>query len=362
MKTFNPEMLTLARQIRRLSQTALAKKTSISQVKLSRIETAQQLPTDDELKTLSGYLNIPTTFFYQHDQVYGLPLSVHTFFRKTTQATQTDIDQIKGKMHWYIMSLRRMLKSIEVEPQLPFPQLDIEDYDGNVERVARDVRRSWLIPNGPIKNLAHYAEKAGCIIFVTNLGKAPIDGLSIKFPDTPPCIFLREDQPPDRMRLTLAHEIGHLVLHRMPSPFMEKEAYDFGAALLMPKEDIYSHLINIHKDFGKLASLKKHWKVSMQAVAKRAKDLGAISEYNYKSIMIQFSSCHWRMQEPVQLETCPDLPETFKQILSMHLDDLGYSINELAELVSMKSEEMKELFGLMDNEDNKSKPRLRLIK
>ena len=232
----------------------------------------------------------------------------------------------------------------------------------SIEQIARDVRRAWFIPNGPIKNLAHYAEKAGCIIFVADLGKTPIDGLSINFPDTPPCIFLKKDQPPDRMRLTLAHEIGHLIMHQVPNNHMENEAYAFASALLMPREDIYNYLINIHKDLEQLASLKKYWKVSMQAIARRAYELGAISEYNYRSIMIQFSSRHWRIQEPVHLDIYSDTPETINQILNLHREGLGYSIDELAELVCMRPDEMKEFFNLLNDEDNKSKPKLRLIK
>lgn len=37
---------------------------------------------------------------------------------------------------------------------------------------------------------------------------------------------------------TLAHELGHLIMHKTPSAEMEKEAYDFAGAFLMPRRDI----------------------------------------------------------------------------------------------------------------------------
>ena len=56
-------------------------------------------------------------------------------------------------------------------------------------------------------------------------------------PDLPPCVFLSRSAPADRLRASLAHEIGHAVMHRVPTDTMEDEAYTFGAELLLPERD-----------------------------------------------------------------------------------------------------------------------------
>ena len=69
---------------------------------------------------------------------------------------------------------------------------------------------------------------------------------------------------------TLAHELGHLVMHRFPSPDMENEAHAFASAFLMPAGDIRPYLQSRRIDLQLLASLKPEWRVSMQSIIMRA--------------------------------------------------------------------------------------------
>ena len=81
-----------------------------------------------------------------------------------------------------------------------------------------------------------------------------------------PMIVLNSEQPSDRLRFTLAHELGHLVMHRFPGPEMETEANDFASALLMPKNEITIALRGRRIDMATLAAFKPEWRVSMQAI------------------------------------------------------------------------------------------------
>ena len=58
-----------------------------------------------------------------------------------------------------------------------------------------------------------------------------------------PRIWLRDEDPPERQRFTLAHELGHILLHHVAVPFRddtftgspkENEANRFAFELLMP--------------------------------------------------------------------------------------------------------------------------------
>ena len=43
-----------------------------------------------------------------------------------------------------------------------------------------------------------------------------MSGVTFATPGLPALIVLNSDQPADRLRFTLAHELGHLVMHRFP--------------------------------------------------------------------------------------------------------------------------------------------------
>lgn len=80
---------------------------------------------------------------------------------------------------------------------------------------------------------------------MTDLGNQRVDGLSQWTADHP-VIVVNSANPTDRIRWTLAHEIGHLVLHREDSTDdMEKEADAFAAEFLMPEILIRSELANL---------------------------------------------------------------------------------------------------------------------
>ncbi|MHC5879723.1 ImmA/IrrE family metallo-endopeptidase, partial [Streptococcus pyogenes] len=77
-----------------------------------------------------------------------------------------------------------------------------------------------------------------------------IDGLS-QWVDDYPVMLINANAAPDRKRLTLAHELGHLVLHSTnPTENMETEATAFAAEFLMPESEIRPELRRL--DLGKL--------------------------------------------------------------------------------------------------------------
>ena len=87
---------------------------------------------------------------------------------------------------------------------------------------------------------------------------------------------MNRNQPADRQRFSLGHELGHIVMHRVPSPTMEDEANAFASALLMPTQEVRPYLSG-RLTIQKLASLKPVWRVSMQALLYRARAIGTIT-------------------------------------------------------------------------------------
>ena len=151
--------------------------------------------------------------------------------------------------------------------------------------------------SGPIQNLTAAIERAGvCIIPITGL--QGVDGLS-SWVNGIPVIGLNPAVPGDRFRLTLAHELAHLIRHVRRSDSTEPEANQMASALLFPAADFEAAMPERPqlKDFVRL---KTAWGVSVAALVYRAHDTGIIADQRYRAIQIQMSK--WNRQEPAHFD------------------------------------------------------------
>jgi Zn-dependent peptidase ImmA (M78 family) len=116
-----------------------------------------------------------------------------------------------------------------------------------------------------------------------------------------PVIGLIGQRPPDRIRMSVAHELGHLILHRYVTSGtqeLETNAYSFASELLMPSNAILGDLTAEKLNLFRLAKLKGTWGVSMQALARRSRELEVINDCQYRYLMKQLSIRGWRTAEP----------------------------------------------------------------
>jgi Zn-dependent peptidase ImmA (M78 family) len=194
--------------------------------------------------------------------------------------------------------------------------------EGTPEQIAQLVRASWQLPSGPINNLSAAIEGAGGIIVRYPFSNRKVDGISMWVTGMPPLFFLNENCPGDRDRWTLAHELGHVVMHRVPTPSIEEEADRFASELLMPAKVIRPELQNM--TLARAASLKLKWRVSIAAIIRRAKDLGVITPSQYRYLCMEISKAGWRTREPNELP--PEKGVNLQALIDMHQSDHGYSL------------------------------------
>ncbi|MFX5998565.1 ImmA/IrrE family metallo-endopeptidase, partial [Acinetobacter baumannii] len=213
------------------------------------------------------------------------------------------------------------------------------------------------IPNGPLKNLTDYVERAGCLVFHCDFSQEGVSGVTIKVPGLNPCIFIDKNMPSDRQRFTLAHELGHAIMHKLPSENMEDEANRFASALLMPSKDIRPYLTG-KITLEKLATLKLVWKVSMNALLKTAEREGLLTPSQKKYLWIQMTKNGYRTKEPVELDFPKEKAVTIDQIFEYYREDLGYSIDELSNLLQTPKEDIDSLYSL---NIVKKKPNIRIL-
>lgn len=341
---FNPEMLVLARESQELKQTDLSTLVGVKQGTLSKIESGLLEPSAELVQGMCEVLPFPPDFFFQPDRIYGFNSTV--FFHRKRQSLS---DRILRKLHAYMNITRirteRLLRSVHMESPCKFRQFDAHEYHGGAETVAKHVRAAWLLPPGPVKSVTTAIEEAGGVVVRMNFGTRLADAVSEWIPGFPP-IFLvnsHSEIPGDRDRLTLAHEVAHIFLHRFPTPEMEDEANAFAAELLMPRREIKASLFGLN--MAKLAHLKLQWKVSMAALIHRAYELQAITESQRKYMIINVvKKTGSRLHEPLENEMPKEEPTLFNNLVKVHLNELGYSPAQMASMLFYQEDRFNEEF------------------
>lgn len=353
---FNGEMFRLGRQFRGLTQKAFAEAIEVEPSTVSRVENCVLQATTEMSERSSSVLRLPTAFFRQPERPYGLPMSVHPMWRAKVAVPQSSVDQALAEMNLRIIHVRRLIRSVEYEPVLPMPELDADSAGGPTE-VAAIVRRTWMMPAGPVMNLVEWIERAGCFVMYTNLPDAAMSGVTLRVPDMRPCMFVNISMPADRIRHTLAHELGHLIMHRYPSENMEREADAFASALLMPAHDIRPYFAGKRVDLRLLAALKPEWRVSMQSLLYRATTLGFVNDNQARYLWQQFNLKKLRLREPPELDLKPEVPTLLSKLFTVHMERLKYTVADLASVFTIHEADLLALYGIGDS----AKRRLRLV-
>ncbi|NUR19241.1 MAG: ImmA/IrrE family metallo-endopeptidase [Gemmatimonadaceae bacterium] len=320
-------MVVLARQAKEWTQGELAVAAATTQGRISKIEHGL-LPPDDLVATLAHALDVPESFLYQEGHNYGLPVRFH---RKRQRIAQKTLDKIYAQINIRAMHIRALLQSTTAEPDLELRKIDVDSFDGAVEEIARAIRSAWRLPRGPVGNVVNLLERAGVICVPMRFGVAEFDAVTQCVPGVPPLIFFNEEAPMDRLRFTLSHELGHLIMHTFPSPRMEEEANRFAAEFLMPRDDIAHQFARI--TLPVLASLKQVWRVSMAALLEQAKRVGAVTERQYIRLRAALSSHGYLRREPIELDPPREHPRVLRALIDFHTEELRYGIGELSTIL-----------------------------
>lgn len=322
----NPEMLILARESRGLSQQALADLAGVRQPTLSQAETGKTPLGRDALSRLAEQTGYPERFFRLNERVYGGG-SACLYHRKRVTLPVSEYRRLVAKINVLRIQIAQLMRGVEIGASNQFPRMDIDEY-GSPSLVAQSLRAMWKLPAGPIKNLTTAIESAGGLVVHFDFGTRKLDAMSQWLPSLPPLFFVNSEIPADRWRFTLAHELGHLIMHVVPSIDLEREADEFAAELLMPSGEIRTQLSPL--TLPRLVDLKRHWRVSMAALARRAKDLGRISADQYRRVVTRMSAMGFRLNEPHPLE--PEQPTLLGAIVAAQLRDNGHTASSLADL------------------------------
>ncbi len=332
---FNREMFILARECRALTQTRLAENAAMSQAEISKFETGIKMPSEEQVRILASHLKFPVEFFYLGEPVRSFG-SGCVYHRKRQSAADTKLRQLLALMNVRRIQIKQLLGAVNPKNDYAFEHLDVDEYDCDPSKVAMTLRAIWKLPPGPVQNVIRVIENAGGIILRCNFGTEKVDAISQWLPGLPPVFLVNNTIPTDRMRWTLTHEVGHIVMHRFPTEKMEREADEFAAEFLMPARAIRPQLSDL--TLAKLASLKPFWRVAMSALLRRASDLGTIAPRTKQYLWTQMGMRGYRTHEPVDIP--PEEPTLLRELIEFHREKLGHGTRELAKIMKVKEWEL----------------------
>lgn len=321
------EAIRTARVAAGLTQEQLSEQVDVKQGALSRYENDLRLPDEETLERLAGVLGLTGRLLNRACSIKG-SAAAEAHMRRRAAAPAKAWRRVEAQLNILRIQLHQLLQVIDFDPANAVPALDSMDYPP--ADAAALTRAQWRMTIGPVRNMTGWMESAGCLIVEWDFGAPRIDGMS-QWVDDYPVLAVNARMPADRKRLTLAHELGHIVMHSTPAYLdmeVEQEAMDFAAEFLMPASVIRPELRNL--TLGRLSDLKRKWMVSMAALIERAHKLEAIPPAKRTSLYKMLSAKGWRKHEPLGGQLPPERPRTPGLIVE-ELRRLRYTDGQIAE-------------------------------
>ena len=338
-KRINPEMIILAREAMGFTQSDLARETKTTQATISRYEAGTVDVPNEHLQALSRVLRSPSVLFFWEEGLYSASCLYH---RRRKQMPMKELKKIHAQVNVLRIQATRLLRYMEIESTYAFHRIDMQK-SGGPAGAAAQLRRLWQLPTGPVRSVVGAIERAGGIIFHCPFDTVHVDGISqwpLDAPDLPPVFFVNSKLPGDRQRLTLAHEIGHITLHHLPTDDPEREANEFAGEFLMPAKEIEDELTEL--TLPKAAALKSHWKVSMQALVFRSRQLGRISEERYTHLFTEMARKGYKKCEPVPLPA--EIPSMLRELIRVHKTSSDQTETDLSTFMGMLEEDFRKTY------------------
>ncbi|WP_310568612.1 XRE family transcriptional regulator [Gemmatimonas sp.] len=298
LDAFNPARLVLAREASNLEVKDLAARIGTTPSAISQFEHGAAKPKIETLLRLALAVGVPPEFFAAAAPP-SLP-EAHCHFRRRRGATKRE--------QRYVLARGQLVQEVVhyLADYLEFPAEGISALSrpamtlDEAEALASAVRDAWGLGFGPISDMVGLLEAYGVIPVEVQGHSERLDAFSV-WAGGRPMVFLSTDsRSGSRRRFDAAHELGHLIAHRdcmVGDPGLEDVANRFASAFLLPANPFRAECPT-RLSWPMLRTLKRRWGVSLQAIVRRAFDLGVYSEATYRRAYVQIGQYGWRTQEP----------------------------------------------------------------
>lgn len=328
------ELLAALRLSRGLTQVELASAVGISQATLSKVESGEARLDLETWRNVAKALLVPLSAFRA---VQSSTAPARIFHRKRRATPKSAVNKVAAELSLVRLRVRDLIG----DQTTTLRRHDLEGGFNTPQEIARDVRDELCLGRGPIEDLVAILEKAGVLVLRWPLDTIQVDAIASWQDDSVPVILIGEHVPADRQRFTMAHELGHAVMHDGEAEKeQEAEADAFAAEFLAPGSEIVKEW-PADDSLEALLSLKRRWGISLSALIRRGKDIGRLTEQEYRQWSIQLSTTGMHRREPEP--TARENPTALTTAIRKSLDE-GASVEELASSAHMYPREFQLTF------------------
>lgn len=276
---FEPARLTQARVLAELSKTELAEAVGVSAAAIGQYESGAISPRSDMLPTLARALKVPIEFF-----ATGRPLgrldAAEAHFRSLRSTRARD----RSKAAAHAEQVWELAYALEKRVRLPDVDLPAVPEGTSPVEAAAALRRHWGLVRGPVAHLGATMEARGIIVGLISLTDEAVTRVSAYSTAAlgRPIVIVTPEKTASvhRFRFTLAHELGHLLLHPSPMPgdrIQEREADQFAAEFLTPQAEVEPLLPRTMR-LAPLEALSESWGVSVESLVMRMGECRVVPE------------------------------------------------------------------------------------
>ncbi|WP_282856968.1 XRE family transcriptional regulator [Pseudoclavibacter helvolus] len=355
---FEPARLTQARVKNAITKSDLARAVGVSAAAIGQYEAGVNSPRADVVERLAAVLQVRPGFFD-----VGRPLAridtLNAHFRSLRSARVSDRQQALAlaTLIW------ELTFALERHVKLPDADLPALSAGTSPREAAESLRSHWGIKSGPVKHLVATAESRGIVVAVRPMGEVDaVDAFSTIIVDRPIIVTTpRRSENVFRHRFSIAHEIGHLLLHAEvggPSVLTERvavesQADEFAAAFLTPAASMDASLPQ-RLDLAALDRLGRTWGVSPHSLVRRMVERGRTTDSSARRAYQRLAVVHDPLADPTSLYP-GELPNLVRKAAELAADH-GGSVPQLAEVLRLLPAQVRDLLGEPD-----TRPKLQII-
>jgi Zn-dependent peptidase ImmA (M78 family)/DNA-binding XRE family transcriptional regulator len=352
-----PGRLEQALAARGLTKGQLASLVGVAAPTVTKWCKGDQAPELETFDRLASVLNVQPEWL---TRTMLRPVSA-PMYRSNASALKAARAKLEARTEW-TQEVALLLADYVDYPKVNLPQRNFQDpeqiSDSDIEAAAEECRALWQLGKGPIQNLALAAESAGILIVREETEISAIEGLSSwsELLGRPIILLSADKANAFRSRFDLAHEIGHLILHRcVPRAEerdrynqMEKQAHRFASALLLPAE-VFASEVRVPPNLDNLLILKQRWGASVAAMMMRAHSLGLLNDEE-KLALFKRRSARWGSKaEPGDDKWEPEMPRLLRRTVELLVGERILPAESIPRHLGFSPGDVEKLCGLRVN-------------
>lgn len=331
-----------------MSQRELCEATNheVSATAIAKYEKGEMFPSSSVLVMLSKALEMNIDYFFRP---FTITIDTSKFeFRKSTNLKAKKIESVKYTV------CTEIEKYVEIESILGINTIFSLNYNNiciNTEddaiKLALKVREDLKIGNDAIVSAIELLESHG--IKIIEIEHDDNFSGTCNTAGTIPIIVINKNLTTERKRITIFHELGHLLMHCAKGIDVEKMCTIFASEMLIPSEKIKSILGAVRHDISliELQSIQREYGISIDDLMLKATQIHIITNRRYSTYQKK-KNLFPALKNTIETSLCPtEHTNRFERLVYRALASEMITYSKAASLLNVSINDVRNTLNLM---------------